>query len=227
MYRTSLLFMLGLTLSPLTAQSQPRVVPSEDKGTYLGILVAPVSDSLYAQLPQLPSKQGVLVTHILPDSPAARVNLRRHDILLRYDDTIINSTDQLARMILNDTPRRKVKLHLLRQGQPVTEEVTLELGPALLLASDRKDSSPDGPPRSVAKPEPTPALTVSVVPLERDEFRVDIEYYQEGTGRLHSISSKGNIDHIQAELKKLPPTQRTLADVVLKRLRKLNVDEQP
>jgi hypothetical protein len=222
-----LLLILGLTLPPAAAQSQPRVYPSKEKGTYLGILVAPISESLYAQLPQLPSKQGVLVTHILPDSPAARVNLRRHDILLRYDETAINSTDQLARLILHDTPQRKVKLHLLRQGQPVTEEVTLELGPALLLASDPKDVSADGPPRSVAKPEPTPALTVAVVPLERDEFRVDFEYYLEGTGRLHTISYEGNLDHIQAELKKLPATQRILADVVLKRLRKLNTDGRP
>jgi serine protease Do len=59
---------------------------ADDKGTYLGVLFAPVPDVVYDQLPQLERQRGVVVSFVLPDSPAAKAGLRRNDILLQYDD---------------------------------------------------------------------------------------------------------------------------------------------
>src|SRR4051812_16998285 len=91
---------------PVPAQSPAR---PDDQGTFLGALFSPVPEALYDQLPHVPRRHGVLVTHVLPDSPAARADLRRHDILLRYDEEKIRDCEHLARLIQADRPERKVK----------------------------------------------------------------------------------------------------------------------
>src|SRR5437879_2534922 len=98
---------LGLTvagwllLASLSLRAQPPgpLSPVEEKGTYLGVLFSPVSEALYDQLPQLPRNQGVLITHVLPDSPGAHADLRRHDILLEYQQEKIHDCDHFARLI--------------------------------------------------------------------------------------------------------------------------------
>jgi len=108
-----------LLLPPVCAlaQNPDNTAGGEEKGTYLGVLISPVPEVLYDQLPQLPLGQGVVVTHVLPDSPAAQAMLRRHDILLIYNDEKIRDSEHFARLIRADKPDRTVKLTLLRTGQ--------------------------------------------------------------------------------------------------------------
>src|SRR5204863_414842 len=90
----------------------------------------------YDHLPQLPRGQGVLVTHILPDSPAALAQLKRNDILLNYADKQIPNCEQFARLIQADKPEHKVRLNLMRGGKEMTVEVRLALVPAPRILSD-------------------------------------------------------------------------------------------
>src|SRR3954447_1452333 len=104
MTRSGTAVLVGLIL----AGSVPAKSPSrpDDQGTFLGALFSPVPESLYDQLPQVPRRQGALVTHVLPDSPAARADLRRHDLLLQYDQEKIRDCEHLARLIQADRPDR-------------------------------------------------------------------------------------------------------------------------
>src|SRR5439155_1681204 len=140
----------------------------------------------YDQLPQIPRDQGVLVTHILPDSPAAKADLRRHDILLQYGPDKIRDCDDLVRMIQADKPERKLKLLLLRAGKEMTVEVTLGLGPMLKIAK----TGPDAP-GGVAKAAGSAPISISALPLEEGKMKVVIEYYVEGTGRLRTVRCEG------------------------------------
>src|SRR5437870_7676368 len=90
---------------------------ADDKGTFLGVLFCPIPDALLDHLPQLPREGGVLVTHVLPKSPADKAGMRRHDILLRYDDEKIRSGDHLARLIRAGKNEQEVSLLLLRVGR--------------------------------------------------------------------------------------------------------------
>ncbi len=67
--------------------------------------------------------------------PRGRAELRRHDILLQYQDEKVRDCEHLARLIHNDKPNRKVPLVLLRGGRETTVEVMLGLGPVLRIAS--------------------------------------------------------------------------------------------
>ena len=133
----ALLLCFVAPLSLVHAQRTPDS-STEEKGTYLGVLISPVPEVLYDQLPELPRGQGVVVTHVLPDSPAAKAGLRRHDILLEYDDQKIRDGEQFARLIQVDKPDRKVRLTLLRGGRLMTVQATLELGTVLRIAQNPK-----------------------------------------------------------------------------------------
>src|SRR5262245_15019342 len=54
---------------------------------WIGLLGGPIpaDDALRAHL-DLPENQGLRVENVVPDSPAAKAGLKRHDILLRAND---------------------------------------------------------------------------------------------------------------------------------------------
>ena len=83
----------------------PRICRGE--GTYLGVLFASVPDVVYDQVPQLDRNRGVVVSYVIPDSPAAKAGLRRNDILLQYDDHKLRDCEQLAHLIRDDKPERR------------------------------------------------------------------------------------------------------------------------
>jgi hypothetical protein len=228
MTRAGVAVMIGLLLAVAPAPGQ--APPADDKGTYLGVLFSPVSEALYDQLPQVPRNQGVLVTHVLPDSPAAKAELHRHDILLRYNDVAITDCEHFARLIQADKPDRKVKLLLLREGREKTLEVTLGLGPVLQIAQESPATPRTSPdlPKGVAKLGGPPSVSVAATPLEHGKMKVIVEYYHEGTGRLRTVTCEGAASEIDSEIqKRLPEREFNLAKVALQRIRDLNSQKTP
>jgi serine protease Do len=204
---------VGCLLVAGMAQAEPDPQP-EEKGTYLGVLFSKVPQALYDQLPQLPRDQGVLVTHILPDSPAARADIRRHDILLQYGPDKIRDCEDLVRMIQADKPERRLKLVFLRAGKEMSVEVTLGLGPMLKIAKATAEV-----PRGVAKNGGAAPISISAVPLDEGKMRVVIEYYVEGTGRLRTVKCEGLPADIDGQVQKeLPARERNLVQYALKRI---------
>ena len=195
---------------------------ADERGTYLGALFSPVPEALFDQLPRLPRNRAVLITHVLPDSPAARADLRRHDVLLKYGDVAVRDCEHLARLIQADRPGRTVKLALLRGSKETTAEVTLALGPALKIAP-AVDKPREGVtvPRGVAKPGPSPSVSVSATPLEGEKMEVTIEYYQ-ATGRLRKVTCQGAPADIDKAVQKLPERERNLVHIALERIRAFN-----
>src|SRR5687768_16468865 len=88
---------------PATDKKQMRVLAAPDKDphlaverahpiekdtvTFLGVETAPASATLSAHL-DIPKGAGLVVTTVVPDSPAANV-LRPHDILVKLDDQLL------------------------------------------------------------------------------------------------------------------------------------------
>jgi C-terminal processing protease CtpA/Prc len=207
-----------LLLGPAGLPAEP--LRTEEKGTFLGALFSPVPEAFYDQLPQLPRGQGVLVTHILPDSPAARADLRRHDLLYQYDGTKIRDCEHFVRLIRDDKPGRAVKLVLLRGGQEMTLKATLAEGPVLKVAGTGKPAS-----REKAEPRrksAAPSVSVAATPLEDGKMKVTIAYYQTDSGRLHTLTCQGATAEIDGEVQKLPERERSLVRAALQRIRELN-----
>jgi hypothetical protein len=219
------LFAALILAAPLARSQQRDPVPAEEKGTYLGVLISPVPEVLYDQLPELPRDQGVVITHVLPDSPAARADLRRHDILLAYNDDKIRDCEHFARLTRADKPDNKVKLELLRGGRKQRVEVTLALGPVLKIAQSNRAAPRDNPEvaRGTAKGGGPPSVSVAATPLDGGKMKLTIEYYQEGTGRLKTVTCEGSPAEIDTEVQKLPARVQSLANLALARIRKLEI----
>ncbi len=99
--------------------------------TYLGIIVGKVDPALASHLENLLQGQpGLLVTSVLPKSPADRAGIRRHDVLFRFNGTALTSRDQLKHLTLNCQPRAEVTLELIRSGR--SRKTTLKVGSRLI-----------------------------------------------------------------------------------------------
>jgi hypothetical protein len=217
-------YLLALTalaaLALFGAAAGPSDRPATDeKGTYLGVLFSAVPEPRSTLLPVPPRGQGVLITHVLPDSPAALADLQRGDILLQYDGEKVRDGEQLANLIRTDRPGRAIKLHYWRAGQEITAEATLALGPVLQLAADRAAIRDPEVPRGTAKPKGPPAVSVAATPLADGGVKLTIEYFQEATGRYRQVTWTGTADEIDRDMQKLPGRVQDLTRVALERMR--------
>lgn len=93
---------------------------------YLGVAIESLHPSLASHLPDVLIKgQGVLVGYVTDDSPAAKAGITSDDILVRYGDQKLFSTEQLAKLVISDTPGHEVPIELVRGGKLQTVNVTL------------------------------------------------------------------------------------------------------
>lgn len=216
---------LGVLPVAARAQSAPaRSTAPVPQGPHLGVLPAPVPDVLYEHLASLPRGRGVVVSEVVPDSPADRAKLQRHDILLSYDGKAIETCEQFARLLAADKPDRKVRLAVLRGGKPVAVDVTLVRGPVLTFGADHKD----GPPQRGAVKQTQPGkVTVSASPQPDGTMTVTVEYYREGSSKLHTVTCTGTSEQIDSEINKLPQRVQDLARAALERIRALEAKDSP
>lgn len=212
-HRLCITVCLTILLLAAVIRSAPTLPPTEEKGTYLGALFGPVPEALYHQLPQLPRQQGILLTYVLPDSPAAAAGLLRHDILLTYDGQKVFDCQRLARLIHDDKPGRKLTLTYLRDGREAKVDVTLVSGPVLKLAEPRVNGQ-----RAINKPDAPPSVSVNAIPLENGQMKVTIEYYPQGSDHLKTVTWQGNPADIENAARPLPERERQLALHALNRL---------
>lgn len=90
----------------------------------------------------LESTKGALVNQVQPDSPAERAGIHHGDVILRIDNTAIESAPQLRLVVSQTLPGREVIVELIRQGElmklPVIlgsldgSSVALDLEPSVL-----------------------------------------------------------------------------------------------
>jgi hypothetical protein len=221
------LTLLLLVLSRGSAQPFERDSAEEEKGTYLGVLISPVPEVLYDQMPELPRNQGVVVSHVLPGSPAAQAGLLRHDILLRYNDDPIRDCEHFARLIRAGRAGQRIKLELLRAGRKQSAEAVLALGPVLKIAQSNRalKGAVAEAPAGRAKGGSPPSVSVAATPLDGGRVRVTIEYYQDGTGKRRTVNCEGTPDEIDQEVQKLPSRVQTLAQKALERFRALGFQQ--
>jgi hypothetical protein len=215
MYK-KLAILLLLLLAGTPALAQPAPAAEEDRGPYLGILFSAIPEALLDHLPQLPREGGVLITHILPESPAAAARLHKHDILLQFNTERVRDSNHLVRLIHSSKPGQTVSLNLYRGGREMTLDVKLGLGPALRVAKEQGTKPP-----GLAKPGAQAPITVTAVPVEGNRLKVTFEYSE--SGRIKTVTCSGDVDEIDREVTRLPLNVQALARVAVKQLRKLDL----
>jgi hypothetical protein len=106
------------TLGPAAARS--------GEIAWLGVTLGNVPGALYTQLEQIiPPGQGVLVTGVIPDSPASQAGIHTNDVLLSFGNQKLYSPRQLAGLVRADQTGQSVPIQLVEQGKLQTLQVTL------------------------------------------------------------------------------------------------------
>jgi hypothetical protein len=205
-------FLSVLALGPAVHGQVPE--PPASKATILpGLTVARVPDVLYAQVPKLQPGQGLIVDEIAPGSMAAKVDLKRHDVLLKYDGQLIRDRDQFNKLVRATKLDHKAPLVLLRGGKEVTLDIALNTTELATLNV-----------KGAIKPGGPPAVAIECTSLDNGKLQVVLGYYAEKSNKLQTVTCTGSLTEIEQQISEqmLPNHIQELVDVAIKRLRKTN-----
>ena len=72
-----------------------------------------------------PEDQGVIITQILPSSPAAQSGLKVNDVITKINTQQIDGTHPISSILLHTRPGDKVTLTIIRDGKQQTVDLTL------------------------------------------------------------------------------------------------------
>ncbi|MBI3462374.1 MAG: PDZ domain-containing protein [Planctomycetes bacterium] len=88
----------------------------------IGVELAAAEETLRVQL-KLPQGQGVVVTNVIDDLPAAKAGIQKHDILLMLGDKPVASHEEF-RDKLQEFGEKPIAIKLIREGKKISIEVT-------------------------------------------------------------------------------------------------------
>lgn len=104
-----------------------RMVTVHDKDakpkTFLGVETSRAGKVLSSQL-GLPGGAGLVVARVVPETGAAEV-LKKHDILIKFEDQLLFNSDQLGGLVQSKEPGATVELTIMRGGEKRVVTATL------------------------------------------------------------------------------------------------------
>lgn len=107
------------------SKSSLRAAPATGPVTWLGAATDAISPATAARL-SLEEGSGLLVRHVVPESPAARAGLEINDVLVKMDDQFLVNPEQLGSLIRRRKAGETVSLSYYRQGRLTTMTAMLE-----------------------------------------------------------------------------------------------------
>ena len=162
----SLLLALLLTTPVLAAD-----VPSADAApfpgsgdahsSYMGVDMQEVTHDRMPAL-NLKEERGAEITMVDHDSPAGKAGLKEHDVILEFNATKVEGTEELRRLIHETPPGRTVQLLISRNGQPMN--ISLQLADKKEYFAGKHESLEDTPGRWDVPVMPAIDLTVRTGP---------------------------------------------------------------
>jgi len=123
------LALAGLALVPITVKAADRSKEHGGvwmrPGAHLGVTLEDVGPDDVGRL-KLEAERGALVKDVKPEGPAAKAGLKEGDVIVRFQGETVQSVGQLARLVGETPPGRKVTIDVLRDGASATLSATLD-----------------------------------------------------------------------------------------------------
>ena len=119
--------MAGTACAMTPAEIRASAVPGSSKDRshgYLGIEFHDTTDEQASAL-HLQGARGAEVEMVDHDGPAGKAGLQPHDIVMKIDNQIIETAEDLSRMIRESGPGKVISLSILRLGKMMTLKATL------------------------------------------------------------------------------------------------------
>lgn len=102
---------------------------------YIGVGYQPVDPQVASAL-NLNTTNGIVVTQVDPNSPAARAGLQPDDVILALNGQTIDQNHVLTGLLLTHKPGETVTLTVLRNGKQMQMSITLAVHPTTQINSD-------------------------------------------------------------------------------------------
>ncbi|HEV8481349.1 MAG TPA: Do family serine endopeptidase [Candidatus Eisenbacteria bacterium] len=137
---------------------------------YMGVLPGELTPDL-ADSFGLKSTDGVVISQIVPDSPAARAGLREGDVVTAFDNQPIRDVTDFRLRVADEGVNKRVKVDAIRDGKPFTAWVTMA-DRDVALASQQ--GSPQGGSAGGGSTQTAPSLGLDVRSMtdrERADFK--------------------------------------------------------
>lgn len=122
------------------------------KRAMMGVMLAELTPEI-ADGFGLDTRNGVLISNVIKDSPAEQAGLKRNDVIVEFDGKPVADMQKFRIRVADTEVGRKVPMVVLRDGKRVSVAITLGERDTQLLAQGER---PDNP----AAVEPTAGLTV-------------------------------------------------------------------
>jgi serine protease Do len=74
---------------------------------------------------KVPDTSGAIIEDVTAGGPAAKAGLKNGDVVRKYNGQPVAASGQLIALVTDTNPGTTVKLDILRDGQPMTIQVTL------------------------------------------------------------------------------------------------------
>ncbi|MEO8778618.1 MAG: Do family serine endopeptidase [Rhodanobacter sp.] len=127
----------------------------------LGVTVQPVSDDVVKAL-KLADGAGAMVVDVDPDSGAGKAGIQASDVILAYNNHVLQTASDLPPLVGLTKPGTKVPVEILRNGKQQTLQVTIGEAKRDNSAVDNRSAS------SSSTPGGSAALGLSVQSLDSD-----------------------------------------------------------
>ncbi|MGB0473582.1 MAG: DegQ family serine endoprotease [Porticoccaceae bacterium] len=114
---------LKVTVGALDGDQDSVAETNNSSSDRLGLAVKPVSED---QLRELRLRGGVLVTEVLPDSPAALAEIKPGDILVQLGYSRINDTDEYVRVIADLPENSPILVRFYRGGWAISKTIVID-----------------------------------------------------------------------------------------------------
>ena len=112
---------------------------------YLGVGIQPVTATLAEQFKVKP-REGVAVTEVFPNTPAAKASLQSGDVIVEYAGVAVSSPNELQVLVERSELGRRHVLTVVRDGKRMNLNFTPEVQPNEFgAASGSNGSSPSKP----------------------------------------------------------------------------------
>ena len=112
---------------PAPAKPQPRAAlpqSGQKPEAYIGVFARELPAELRAQL-SLPEGFGLLVSEVLPNSPAQTAGIKLHDVLVKFEDQQLVNMEQLMALVHTRKKGDVVKLTVISGGKETLLPVSL------------------------------------------------------------------------------------------------------
>lgn len=100
-----------------------RTATASEVGYWIGLQFDPASDALRSQL-GLAADQGLVVTEIFPDTPAAKAGFAKHDVVVKIGEDAASDIDKLNAVVQATKGEKELAITIVRGGKQEVIKVT-------------------------------------------------------------------------------------------------------